>query len=174
MDAGYTNGPGFLAPYRGVRYHLNEWTASGNNPQTYKELFNLRHSSARNVIERAFGVIKRKWKILKDASFYPIATHVKIITTCAILYNHIRTMQPDDSDLEEVDAELRAVIPEPSDEEENEDETNDEELVFDTHVDMNHTSGDNRIRIIRTTNEWTQFRDALAQAMFAEYQNRQA
>ncbi|GFP87739.1 putative nuclease harbi1 [Phtheirospermum japonicum] len=24
-DGGYTNGPGFLAPYRGVRYHLNEW-----------------------------------------------------------------------------------------------------------------------------------------------------
>lgn len=25
VDAGYTNGPGFLAPYRGTRYHLNEW-----------------------------------------------------------------------------------------------------------------------------------------------------
>ena len=56
MDAGYTNGPGFLAPYRGTRYHLNEWT--GNNPETYKELFNLRHSVARNVIERAFGLLK--------------------------------------------------------------------------------------------------------------------
>ncbi|CAB4298680.1 unnamed protein product [Prunus armeniaca] len=29
VDAGYTNGPGFLAPYRGTRYHLSEW--SGNN-----------------------------------------------------------------------------------------------------------------------------------------------
>ncbi|XP_027907604.1 putative nuclease HARBI1 [Vigna unguiculata] len=44
VDAGYTNGPGFLAPYRGTRYHLNEWI--GNTPQTYKELFNLRHASA--------------------------------------------------------------------------------------------------------------------------------
>ncbi|KAH1232344.1 putative nuclease HARBI1 [Glycine max] len=50
VDAGYTNGPGFLAPYRGTRYHLNEWI--GNTPQNYKELFNLRHASARNVIER--------------------------------------------------------------------------------------------------------------------------
>ncbi|XP_012834522.1 PREDICTED: uncharacterized protein LOC105955352 [Erythranthe guttata] len=24
-DNGYTNGQGFLAPYRGVRYHLDEW-----------------------------------------------------------------------------------------------------------------------------------------------------
>ncbi|KAG5051908.1 hypothetical protein JHK87_004106 [Glycine soja] len=39
VDAGYTNGSGFLAPYRGTRYHLNEWI--GNTPQSYKELFNL-------------------------------------------------------------------------------------------------------------------------------------
>ncbi|RZB52018.1 hypothetical protein D0Y65_048442 [Glycine soja] len=50
VDAGYTNGPGFLAPYRGTRYHLNEWI--GNTPQSYKELFNLGHASARNAIER--------------------------------------------------------------------------------------------------------------------------
>ncbi|PNX90923.1 hypothetical protein L195_g047051 [Trifolium pratense] len=59
VDAGYTNGPGFLAPYRGTRYHLKEWI--GNTPQNYKELFNLRHSRARNVIERAFGVLKKRW-----------------------------------------------------------------------------------------------------------------
>ncbi|RZB99454.1 hypothetical protein D0Y65_022058 [Glycine soja] len=53
VDAGYTNGPRFLAPYRGTRYHLNEWI--GNIPQSYKELFNLHHASARNAIERATG-----------------------------------------------------------------------------------------------------------------------
>ncbi|KAF7842198.1 myb/SANT-like domain, Harbinger transposase-derived nuclease domain protein [Senna tora] len=25
VDAGFTNGPGFLAPYRGQQYHLSEW-----------------------------------------------------------------------------------------------------------------------------------------------------
>ncbi|KAG5059899.1 hypothetical protein JHK87_000928 [Glycine soja] len=30
VDAVYTNGQGFLAPYRGTRYHLNEWI--GNTP----------------------------------------------------------------------------------------------------------------------------------------------
>jgi hypothetical protein len=34
VDAGYTNGPGFLALYRSTRYHLNEWAIQGNNPST--------------------------------------------------------------------------------------------------------------------------------------------
>ncbi|XP_042058247.1 uncharacterized protein LOC121802633 [Salvia splendens] len=50
VDAGYTNGPGFLAPYRGIQYHLNEWSTRGNNPQNPKELYNPRHATARNVI----------------------------------------------------------------------------------------------------------------------------
>ncbi|XP_020272238.1 uncharacterized protein LOC109847421 [Asparagus officinalis] len=48
VDAGYTNGPGFLAPYRGTRYHIKSWRENG--PRNYKELFNQRHSSARNTI----------------------------------------------------------------------------------------------------------------------------
>ncbi|KAI5673431.1 hypothetical protein M9H77_13795 [Catharanthus roseus] len=55
-----------------------------------------------------------------------------------------------------------------SDEREDEDEANDEELV-----DVNFTNFDNRIKIVRTTNGWTQFRDTLAQAVFAEYLNTQ-
>jgi len=36
VDAGYGAKPGFLPPFRGVRFHLNEW---GNNPvQNEKEL----------------------------------------------------------------------------------------------------------------------------------------
>ncbi|GJR65472.1 ALP1-like protein [Tanacetum coccineum] len=50
-DAGYTNGDGFLTPYRGQRYHLNDWS---HPPTTAKELYNMKHSSARNVIERCF------------------------------------------------------------------------------------------------------------------------
>ncbi|GLT25958.1 hypothetical protein SLA2020_010560 [Shorea laevis] len=43
VDAGYTNGSGFLAPYRGTRYHLSEWR-QGFTPSNPQELFNLRHA----------------------------------------------------------------------------------------------------------------------------------
>ncbi|MFQ6663786.1 hypothetical protein Gotur_031166, partial [Gossypium turneri] len=55
VDAGYTNCEGFLAPFRGQRYHLNEWR-QGYQPSTPEEFFNMKHASARNVIERCFGI----------------------------------------------------------------------------------------------------------------------
>ena len=65
VDAGYGARPGFLPPFRRVRYHLNEW---GSNPVQYeKELFNLRHSSLRVSVERGFGSLKRRFKILDDS-----------------------------------------------------------------------------------------------------------
>ena len=79
MDAGYTNGPGFLSPFRSTRYHLKEWVSSQQQPQNEKELYNLRHSRARNVVERAFGLLKKKWAILRSCSFFDIedqVTHV--------------------------------------------------------------------------------------------------
>ncbi|GKD35635.1 ALP1-like protein [Tanacetum coccineum] len=56
-DAGYTNGDGFLTPYRGQRYHLNDWS---HPPTTAKELYNMKHSLARNIIEKCFGLIKAR------------------------------------------------------------------------------------------------------------------
>ena len=89
VDVGYTNGKGFLAPYKGQRYHLNDWRA-GHQPTTPKELFNMRHSSARNVIERCFGILKARWGILRDNSYYPIDLKNKIIMACCLLHNYIR------------------------------------------------------------------------------------
>ncbi|KAK8957070.1 hypothetical protein KSP39_PZI000731 [Platanthera zijinensis] len=76
VDAGYTNGQGFLAPYRSTRYHLKEWSIHGNKPTTYKELFNLRHTKERNVIERTFGLLKKRWAILRQPSFFSIKVQV--------------------------------------------------------------------------------------------------
>uniref|UniRef100_J3KYY1 WRKY domain-containing protein n=1 Tax=Oryza brachyantha TaxID=4533 RepID=J3KYY1_ORYBR len=78
VDAGYGAKPGFLPPFRVVRYHLNEW---GNNPvQNEKKLFNFRHSSLRVTVERAFGALKRRFKILDDATpFFPFPTQVDIV-----------------------------------------------------------------------------------------------
>ncbi|KAK9286606.1 hypothetical protein L1049_015006 [Liquidambar formosana] len=149
VDAGYTNGPGFLAPYRGTRYHLNLW--SGNTPTNYKELFNFRHSSTGNTIERAFGLLKKRWAILRVACFYDVKTQVRIINACFILHNFIREEMLEDDLLNDVDEELENA---PMLENEDVDEDN--------------------ITAIKVTQEWTAFRDTLAMQMFEDYQARRA
>ncbi|KAL0309141.1 UNVERIFIED_CONTAM: hypothetical protein Sradi_5856400 [Sesamum radiatum] len=92
---GYANADGFLTPYRGVRYHLREWDRTAGGPQNKEELFNLKHSSARNVIERTFGLLKVRWGILRSPSFYPIDVQSKIIIACCLLHNFIRNEMPE-------------------------------------------------------------------------------
>jgi len=77
-----------MPPFCGVRYHLNQW---GSNPvQNEKELFNLRHSSLRVTVERAFGSLKRRFKILDDTTpFFPFPTQVNIVIACCILHNWV-------------------------------------------------------------------------------------
>lgn len=59
-DAGFGACASLLIPYRGVRYHLAEWGRAGTRPANREELFNLRHSSARNAVERIFGILKQR------------------------------------------------------------------------------------------------------------------
>ncbi|TYK22332.1 retrotransposon protein [Cucumis melo var. makuwa] len=59
---------GFSSCNRGQRYHLQEWRGAGNAPTNAKDYFNMKHSSARNVIEHAFGVLKGRWAILCEKS----------------------------------------------------------------------------------------------------------
>ena len=94
VDAGYANATGFLAPYRGVRYHRNE--RRGHAPANAKELFNYRHSSLRNIIERAFGLIKKRWAILRTEPFFDTKIQVKIVLACCTLHNFIINADPDD------------------------------------------------------------------------------
>jgi len=88
VDAGYACRPGFLPPYRGVRYHLTEFS-NRNNPTNARELFNLQHSSKRVTIERAFGAFKGRFCILDNKPFHPYRTQVKLVLACAILHNWI-------------------------------------------------------------------------------------
>ncbi|KAL8158460.1 hypothetical protein AgCh_002949 [Apium graveolens] len=90
VNAGYTNGEGFLAPYRGLKYHLNDWD-DVNGPTSAREYFNIRHSTVRNVIERCFDILKKRWSILRSPSFYPVKTQNRIVLACCILHNYIRT-----------------------------------------------------------------------------------
>ena len=69
--------PGFISPYRGVRYHLKEH--SGKTPKNRRELFNLRHSSLRSKIESTFGTLKNRFKILCAKPHYPFPIQVDIV-----------------------------------------------------------------------------------------------
>ena len=109
MDAAYAAKVGFLPPFRGVRYHFKEW---GCNPvQNEKELFNLRHSSLRVTIERAFGSLKRRFKILDDATpFFPFTTQVDIVLACCILHNWIISHGADQFIQSDIEAAPNSVV----------------------------------------------------------------
>lgn len=97
MDAGYPNRTGFLAPYKDSKYHLPEFH-QGPGPQGKKELFNHARLSLRNVIERAFGVQKMKWRILLDLSSFRMHKQSQIIFACMALHNFIRDHDKRDDD----------------------------------------------------------------------------
>ncbi|GJY27248.1 putative nuclease HARBI1 [Tanacetum coccineum] len=61
-DAAYRHTRGFMAPYRNVR----------------------------NVIERAFGVLKAHFPILKKMPLYPFVTQRDIVVACFAIHNFIR------------------------------------------------------------------------------------
>ncbi|CAN0825140.1 Protein ALP1-like, partial [Linum grandiflorum] len=86
-DAGYRNAEGFLVPFRQQRYHLSEWGTL--RPNTPKEYYNMKHSSARNVIERTFGVLKKKWAILRDTTWFNPDSVAQIVNACCLLHNFI-------------------------------------------------------------------------------------
>jgi DDE superfamily endonuclease len=108
-DAGFAATEGLLVPFRGVRYHLREWARGSEKPQTRNELYNLRHSSYRNVVERIFGVMKRRWRIILETNSFSLQTNAKVMSALAALHNFIRRhdrddeMEPWDEDEEEDD-----------------------------------------------------------------------
>ncbi|KAM6587387.1 hypothetical protein CsatA_009992 [Cannabis sativa] len=141
VDAGYTNGQGFLAPFRGTRYHLNDWN-DGHLPNTAEEFFNMKHSSARNVIERCFGLLKMRWAILRSPSFYDMNTQRRIISVCCMLHNFIRR----EMSIDPVENEMNS-------------------------VQRNHPTTDNNyINSIESSDLWTTWRQNLAEEMWNTWQ----
>ena len=72
--------------------------------------FNKIHAKARSVIERAFGILKTRWRSLffKALEVQP-AFAVKVIACCAILHNFCLTagevLEPEEEDEEEEEGE---------------------------------------------------------------------
>ncbi|BAT16817.1 uncharacterized protein [Oryza sativa Japonica Group] len=96
VDGGYANTPQFIAPYRGVRYHLKEFGRGHRRPRDYKELFNHRHAILRNHVERALGVLKKRFPILKVGTFHRIKNQVRIPAAAAVFHNMIRLLNGDE------------------------------------------------------------------------------
>ncbi|WVZ96472.1 hypothetical protein U9M48_042107, partial [Paspalum notatum var. saurae] len=75
VDSAYGNIPGFLAPYRNTRYHLQHFQY-GHKPETMEEL--------------AFGQLKNKFRILKSIPNYGLRKANRIVVTCMALHDFIK------------------------------------------------------------------------------------
>ena len=99
MDAGYLNKKGFLALYKNTRYHIPKFQNVA--PRGSNELFNSFHSSLQDIIERAFGVLKKIWSILQNTPPYTFSTQVKIVIVEMTIHNFIVEQRLQDKILDE-------------------------------------------------------------------------
>ncbi|XP_022851889.1 uncharacterized protein LOC111373569 [Olea europaea var. sylvestris] len=96
VDSGFAHRPGYMAPYKGsdILYHFQQFrderTGRRHRFRNAREKFNFRHSSCKNVIERAFGVWKERWKILDRMPSYPFRTQVAIVVAMMGIHNFMR------------------------------------------------------------------------------------
>lgn len=112
MDCGFPNRRQFLAPFRGVRYHLQDFAGHGNDPQNGNELFNLRHASLRNVIERIFGIFKSRFTIFKSAPPFLFKTQAELVLACVALHNFLRKeCRSDEFPIETTDESPSSILP---------------------------------------------------------------
>lgn len=56
-----------------MRYYLGQFH-NGPPPKNKHELFNRWHASLRSVIERTFGIWKKKWRVVKELPRYRLKT----------------------------------------------------------------------------------------------------
>ena len=76
-DGGYPNLPWLVTVFPG----------HDTNLPSAQRRFNFAHSSARNVIERAFGRLKGRWRILMSKLRHKVEFVPAIIMACVILHN---------------------------------------------------------------------------------------
>ncbi|KAF2305942.1 hypothetical protein GH714_009067 [Hevea brasiliensis] len=110
VDAGYQQMEGYLAPYKGTRYHLPDFQRGGR-PRGLKEIFNRWHSSLRCCIERTFGVWKARWKILRTMPPYSFYVQRDIVVVSMALHNYIRRKALADPAFERLDKSPNFVPP---------------------------------------------------------------
>ncbi|XP_035542818.1 protein ALP1-like [Juglans regia] len=85
----------FMPPYPRERYHRSD-RYGARQFRGYKDYFNFRHSSLRNVIERTFALLKNQFQILEAMPRYRPSRQGMIVTACCTLHNLIKTVMPND------------------------------------------------------------------------------
>ena len=72
--------------------------SNSDRPENAREYFNLKHSSLRNVIERIFGVLKKRFVALNtmDLHGYSYEFQVQFVQVVMALHNFIRKHDKDD------------------------------------------------------------------------------
>jgi hypothetical protein len=90
VDSGYGCSLGFMPPYRNERYHLASFCGRRGGPSGKLETFNYRHSLLRSIVERAFRIMKRRFRILDRMNPYSTDFQLLIIVACCCIHNFIR------------------------------------------------------------------------------------
>jgi hypothetical protein len=91
-----TSKNGSVLAFGKLKKSLRIYCLMMHRPANTQELFNLRHASARNVVERIFGVLKRRFKILIMPPEYSMSIQKLIPPALCALHNFIREYDPDD------------------------------------------------------------------------------
>ena len=99
VDKGYPDREGYMVSYSRIKYHLSQFQNAV--PRNAKQAFNKVHSSLRGCIERCFGVLKKRFRILTAMPSYPVETQIDLIITCFVVHNFILGHRLNDNYLEE-------------------------------------------------------------------------
>lgn len=90
VDAGYPNMKGYLAPFKGFKYHQADFRRGKRRITCDQEYFNRAHSSLRSVIERTFGIWKARWGMLKNMPNVSLDDQVSMVLASMAIHNYIR------------------------------------------------------------------------------------
>ncbi|KAL2465264.1 putative harbinger transposase-derived nuclease [Abeliophyllum distichum] len=151
VNSGFAHRPGYMAPYKGadIRYHFQEFPHVSNDERrrfrNVQKRVNFNHSSLRNVIERACGVLKKRWKILDRMPNYSFRKQTPVVVATMAVHNFLRRAGQVDRAFQAVDEVVDAVEIDFPDEP--------EETVANTFAPGNPNT------------EWDQLRDHIAQMM---------
>jgi len=77
-----------MTPYRNTRYWLADFRRQ--RALTKEEKFNHAHAQLRNVIERAYGVLKARFLILKQMAPFSFPIQRDIVIACFAIHNFMR------------------------------------------------------------------------------------